>query len=352
MLAAFGTAVFATALFSAWLAWGIGGETFVLYVDDLGTLAAALTATALCLRAATLQASQLRRFWGLLAAACGAWTLGEAIWAVYDLVLEQPAPVPSWADVGYLAGIPLTIGALLSHPATQDSRVRRARFVFDGLLVATALLFLSWTFVLGPLWRSTDLTTVGGLVTLAYPFGDAVIVFFIVMIVRRMTRQGRLALWCLVAGLLAIAIADSTYAYLTEVKAYETGNLIDTGWFVGYVAIAVGAFCSGARASVAPRSEPSVPTLAPIVAPFVPLLVALSVIGIGHRPGSAALVMAFSLVALALGRQCLLVADLIAPRGGRKGRAGARLHAALLGAIPEQAAVDPPLRPRQDRSRP
>ena len=53
--------------------------------------------------------------------------------------------------------------------------------MFDGLVVATALLFLSWTLVLGPLWRSADLSTWAGVVALAYPFGDVVIVFFIVL---------------------------------------------------------------------------------------------------------------------------------------------------------------------------
>jgi hypothetical protein len=355
LLGAFGVAVLATALFAAWLASGIGGETSVRYVDDLGTALAALAATALCLRAAGRQLRQLRAFWWLLGAACGAWTLGEAIWAVYDLVLHQAVPVPSWADVGYLTGIPLAVCALLSHPGMRSSRARKARSILDGLLVATALLFLSWTFVLGPLWQSTDLTTVGGLVTLAYPFGDVVIVFFIVLVVRRMTSERRLALWWLLGGLLAMALADSTYAYLTEVKSYATGNLIDTGWFAGYLAIALGAFCSDARGTVARRAEASLPTLAPIVAPFVPLLVALSVVGIeiqlGHRPDPVALIMAFGLVALVPVRQGLLMLDLMAPNGERTGGLGMRLHAALLGAIPENVPVESSPPPRPDRSR-
>jgi len=78
-----------------------------------------------------------------------------------------------------------------------DNRTHRARSVLDGMVIATALLFVSWTLVLGPLWRSTDLTTLGGLVTLAYPFGDVVIVFFIVLAIRGMTGENRSALWCL-----------------------------------------------------------------------------------------------------------------------------------------------------------
>ena len=65
-------------------------------------------------------------------------------------------PAPSWADLGYLSAIPLTVAALVVHPATKGSGTRKARSVFDGLVIATALLFLSWTLVLGPLWRSAN----------------------------------------------------------------------------------------------------------------------------------------------------------------------------------------------------
>lgn len=235
-----GTAALATAVFAESLGWRVGGDMTTLYVDDLGTVLAALAASLLCFAAGKGRAGELRRFWRLLGAACGAWTLGEAIWAVYDLALREEVPVPSWADVGYLGAIPFAVAALLCHPALAGSGTWRARSMLDGLLVASALLFLSWTLVLGPLWHATDLTTLGGLVAVAYPFGDVMIVFFVVLAVRRMSAGDRLPLWCLLAGLLALALSDSVYAYLTEVQGYEPGGLIDLGWFVGYLAIGVG----------------------------------------------------------------------------------------------------------------
>jgi hypothetical protein len=144
------------------------------------------------------------------------------------------------------------VAALLAHPALRGTGVRQARVVFDGLLVATSLLFLSWTFVLGPLWQSTDLTTAGGLVALGYPFGDVVIVLFVVLAVRGMTREGRLPLWLLLGGLLAMALADSTYAYLVETGRNVTGHLIDSGWVVGYLGGPLPA--TGARALRAQRA--------------------------------------------------------------------------------------------------
>jgi hypothetical protein len=102
----------ATVLFASWMGWGIGGEASVRYVDDLATMLAALTATLLCFGAGARHAGELRRFWWVLAAACGAWTLAESIWAVSELALRVSVPVPSWADVGYLAGSALAVSAL------------------------------------------------------------------------------------------------------------------------------------------------------------------------------------------------------------------------------------------------
>jgi hypothetical protein len=192
--------------------------------------------------------------------------------------------------------------------------------------------------VLGPLWQSTDLSTLGGLVALAYPFGDVVIIFFIVLAIRGMTGDGRLALWCLFGGLLATALSDSAYSYLTGVKSYETGSLIDTGWFAGYLGIALGAFCSRAR-DVGHATGFSLPSPASLVTPFLPVVGALSLaaveIQLGHRLDDVAWITAFGLVALVLARQGLLVVDLVGPSEGQEAVAAKRLARAAFGrAIP------------------
>jgi hypothetical protein len=334
-LLAFGAAVLATGVFAAGLGWHIGGETSVLYVSDAGTVLAPLLASVACFRAGMRQEERRRVFWWLLAAACGAWMLGEVIWTAYDLAGSGGPPIPSWADVGYLTFIPLAVGALLCHPGLQGSGVQKARSLIDGLAIAVALLFLSWTSVLGPLWRSSDLTTLGGVVTLAYPLGDVVIAFFVMLALRRMGTADRLGLWCLLAGLIAMALADSTYAYVAGVKHYTTGNLLDVGWFAGFLGIALGALASDVR-DLPVQSDSSLLALPSLVAPLLPMFVALSVAGISlnlkHRPDWVALTMVFALILLALVRQALLVLDFVTTgRGGRQGNMIDRMARAALG---------------------
>jgi hypothetical protein len=335
-------ALLATGVFAGWIGLGIGGAGTALWVDDVGTPLAALIACVLCFRACARYTGRMRAFWALFGCAMACWTLAEVIWGVYALILSKEVPVPSWADVGYLSAIPLAVAGLVAHPATSGNHTRRARSVLDGTVIATALLFLSWTLVLGPLWHSTDLTKLGGVVAVAYPFGDVVIVFFIVLAIRGMSGGDRLSLWCLLAALLVMALSDSTYTYMTEVANYSSShaNLIDTGWFAAYLGIALAALSSSRRGAEVPKVELSRPSLASLLSPLVPVLLALGVaaveIRLGHHLDRASWVMAAGLIALVLARQCLLVRELLGQ--GSATRTGLRtrlMDTALGGALGE-----------------
>jgi hypothetical protein len=331
--------VLVTGVVGACIGLRIGGGRVTLWVDDGVTPLAALIACVLCFRASARHSGRMRLFWLLLAGATGLWTLAEVIWGYYALILSVEVPAVSWADVGYLSAIPVAVAALVVHPATGGGGTRKARSVFDGLVVATALMFLSWTLVLGPLWRSADLSTLAGVVTLAYPFGDVVIVFFIVLAIRGMTGQDRMPLWCLLAALLVMALSDSTYTYLTEVASYSSSNAnpIDTGWVAAYLGIALAAFSARSSHAVVPRAEQPRPSLASLIAPLLPVLLALTVaaveIRLGHHLDRAAWLMAFGLIALVLARQGLMLLELLAPnRDVEAGMVQRLAHAAAGGA--------------------
>jgi len=338
-LGAAGVVVLVTGVAAVWLGLGIGGGRVTLFLDDALTPLAALSACVLCLRARSRHVGRMRLFWTLLGCAMASWTFAEGVWGYYALIIDVEVPVPSWADVGYLSAIPLAVAALVVHPATSGSGgARKARSVLDGLVVATALMFLSWTLVLGPLWHSTDLGTWGGVVAVAYPFGDVVIVFFIVLAIRGMTGGDRLSLWCLLGALLVMALSDSTYAYLTELASYNSSsaNLIDTGWIAAYLGIALAAFSSRSNGAVPQRAEHARPSLASLISPLLPVLLALTVaavqIRLGHHLDRPAWLMAFGLIALVLARQGLMVLELLAPsRDTQTGLVQRLTHTALGG---------------------
>jgi hypothetical protein len=335
-LRAAGAALLTTALFAGWVGLDLGGDKATLWMDDLVTPLAAGLGCGLCLAAARRHSGRMRTFWGLLCAAMACWTLAETIWGIYALLLEQEVPVPSWADLGYLSAIPLAVAALIMHPATGGAGSRSLRSTLDALAVATALLFLSWTLVLGSLWHGSDLTTLSGIVAVAYPFGDVVIAFFIVLAIHGMTGDDRLSLWCLLAGLMAMALSDSIYTYYTEVAKYSSSsaNLIDAGWVAGYLFIGLAALGSGVG-NVARRVRPETRSSASLVAPLLPMLVALVAaaveIELGDGLDHAGVTIALVLIVLVLLRQALLLRDLSGPGGGGRAGSGTSVARVALG---------------------
>lgn len=306
------TIVLACALCALWIGLRLGGGQVTKAFDDSATALAAFMAMAFCARAAVRNA-QLRRFWSLMSAACACWTLAEIVWGWYEIVLRVSLPVVSWADVGYLSAIPVALLALLFHPGLHRNHTRQARWTFDGLIIASALTFLSWTLVFGPVWHNTDLSTAGGVVALAYPFGDVVIVFFILLAARRMSGS-HLSLWFLLGGLLLMSLSDSAYSYLSTTNSYTDGNLIDVGWIAAYLTIALSAFTSCSCDTVTTRGEENRrPTIISFVAPVLPAVVALAVTGLQLQPGrhidTVSRLIASALVGLVITRQGLLLAE-------------------------------------------
>ena len=338
-LAAVVASLLVVGLFALWVAARFGGMRATLWIDDGITPLAALLGCAGCLRAARRQSGRMHKFWLLFAAATASWTLAEVIWGYYALILNVAVPVPSWADVGYLGAIPLAVAALVVHPALHGGGRRRLRSLLEGLVLATSLLFISWTLGLDSLWQHTDLTKWSGVVAVAYPFGDIVIAFFIVLAIRGMSGSDRLSLWWLLGALLAMAVSDSAFTYMTAAGTYSSPGLLDTGWVVGYLGVGLaGLAAQPAGAAVAARAAER-PSLASLVAPVIPVLTALTAaaveIKVGHHHlDRTAWVMAFALVVLVLVRQGLTVLELMAPR--RSGSTGLmdRLADAALGGAP------------------
>jgi diguanylate cyclase (GGDEF)-like protein len=98
----------------------------------------------------------------------------------------------------------------------------------------------SWSLVLGPVFRAAEGSVLEQAIVLAYPVGDVVLATIVFVVVARI-RVGGAPVLLLGAGLLSLAVADSSFAYLTQEGTYATGALSDAGWFAGYLLVAVAA---------------------------------------------------------------------------------------------------------------
>lgn len=243
-------------IFAAWLVLKIGGDQVTTAVDDIGEAVAALIAALSCALAARRTTGQLRRAWALLAASAASWGLGEVVWSVYEVGLGVAVPFPSAADIGFLAAIPFAIAGILSFSHTPRGTAVGVRQWLDRAIVALSLLFVAWGLGLGQVLFSPGATLETRLIGLAYPVGDILIGTVLILAIRRATdeTQGRLLL--LLGGLAANALSDSAFALLTADGTYASGSVLDAGWLVGYLMIALAAIWPSGPRDTASEEKP------------------------------------------------------------------------------------------------
>ena len=212
-------------------------------VDDLSETVSALLAAAACLYTAIRGTGRTRQAWALIGIGAAVWGLGQAAWSVQEIVLAQsPANFfPSYPDLGYLLSVPFAVAGLLRLPGAPAANGARVRSVLDGLLIAGALLFISWDVVLGPVYASSATDAFSQIVGLAYPISDIAMITIVLLTLSRLRVGQRLPLTLLACGVLLNAFADSSFAYLTTVQNYASVNFPDLGWTMGYALIGLAA---------------------------------------------------------------------------------------------------------------
>lgn len=237
------------------------------FVIPLGTAGA-------CAWRATKESATLRLGWGLLAAGCASWAIGQAAWAAYVLVLDQEAaPSPGIADLGYLGLVPLAGAGLLAFLSGPGLRAHRLRTLLDATIVAASLLFMSWAAVLRDVVGATvhEGVGLGGLVYLAYPTGDILLATLAFLLLARAQRGDRRTMALLGAGALALAVADTMYVVQGLRGLFQDATVVHTGWIVGFELIGL--------AALRPQNAAAIPTTRPTLAaatlPYWALLLAI-----------------------------------------------------------------------------
>ncbi len=224
-----------------------------VHVSNVGLTLFSLAAGLAAWHRSRRHTGRVRLFWRRLGAASSAWSGGMAAWTWYESVRGLDVPFPSAADVGYLS-LPVLAGwALLTLPLAAPTRAGRARTVLDGLVVASSLLLVSWMLVLDSIVQAGG-DVASQVISLAYPLSDIVLITTVVYTwMRARHRRAGLPVPLLLigVGLLALAVADSGFVYLTTSGAYSSGNWIDLGWGAGFCLLLLAALLPGQDAAEA-----------------------------------------------------------------------------------------------------
>lgn len=237
-------------LFLSWLLLKPGSRSLFVLSDDLGQAASCLLGATLCFAALTWQTWSMRSatarrplsntrlallFFGIGSLSQG---LGQAIYTYYEYTFHQLPPLPSWANLFFLASYPFLLLGVLHVTGRRLTALTHTRIFIDSLMIMTAVATVSWYFILGPDILSHQGTTLARIVEGAYPFSDLVLVFSLLLLYWRSHKDRRgPALSLLSLALLIIVATNSTYAYQSLHNTFATGSLVDLGWPLGYTLI-------------------------------------------------------------------------------------------------------------------
>lgn len=213
-----GTALLIAAPYTGW-----GTDRTQTIVKDVGPVLLGLGATIAALRLWSKSPG-----WRRLAIAFGCWCVGDLIWCVYEVVLHQE-PFPSLADAGYLAFYPCAAWALLSFPSGTRRRSDWMKLGLDALTVLLCAAMGIWYLVVGPTVHAHESGGLAMVLSVAYPIGDLLLLFGVIVNLMRRSTAGDLALRILVGGVSSLVIADVAFARLSLAGEYA-GGVPDAFW--------------------------------------------------------------------------------------------------------------------------
>jgi hypothetical protein len=163
-----------------------------------------------------------RTIWGRVTLSLVLWTLAETIWGYYEVVLNEPVPYPSIADLFWVIGyIPLIQAILIQYRLYQIRPNQRQRF----LIAAIVLLFsvVGGAVVIQPIVQAFDLErALESLLNVAYPSLDLLLLILTTVIVFAL-EQGRFAFtWRVLGlGLVIMASGDLLFSYASWNELYN-----------------------------------------------------------------------------------------------------------------------------------
>lgn len=217
------------------------GSRTAVVVDDLGNLASPTLAALLCGGAVRRCSGRLRASWALLGGFAATWAAGQAAWCWYEVVQRETVPFPGLPDVGFVLSVPFAVAALLVHPQAPRLVTGRVRLLTEGVMVAAALLALSWRFVLADSYRESGLSGLAQVLALAYPALDVLLITVLFLLLGGATRATARPLLLVAGALVCGAAGHVAYGLLSMSGDWVPGNPVDAAWGWGFLLLAAGA---------------------------------------------------------------------------------------------------------------
>ncbi len=221
-----------------------GSHTLADVMGDFGLSAVAAAAAVSCTVRAFTVRGRLRVSWLLFAASALVAGLGNAVWGWYEIVLHYPPPSPSLADWVFLFFGPFAIAGTLVHHRGPGTALGWIKLLLDGLMIAGALFTAGWGVALAKDAGEDGSSPLRVALALAYPVFDILLVSLVIAVRSRGGRRDGASMATLVFGYSTIVVADAIWTVPAVRASYTSGELLDSGWFIGYLLLVIAPWMS------------------------------------------------------------------------------------------------------------
>jgi diguanylate cyclase (GGDEF)-like protein/PAS domain S-box-containing protein len=188
--------------------------------------------------------------WWLLFVSTLTFGAGDTTYNVLTVVLHQPHPFPSYADIFYWVTFILQNAGMIALAWSMTAGRDKAG-ILDSLIFTLGVGLLYWIFLINPYLQNSSLTLIEKIVSISYPLTDVLLLATasrVVGVARRSPSVVLLAIGC--AGLLT---SDIVYGLGQLGGSWQIGGPIDLGWIVLYAGWGMAALHPSMRALAEPR---------------------------------------------------------------------------------------------------
>lgn len=177
------------------------------------------------------------------------WSIGNFIWAYYNIFMGNSVPYPSLADAGYLPSYFLWTVGIMYLPHAIGGKFGFQKWYYRPLIILIPILVLALSYYLVVFITKSGVVFASSIsykklfFDIAYPISDAVILTAALVIGISFKFFGgkyKWSIYSILIGFLFMYIADFSFSYTTTIGSYYNGTLVDVLFFTAFSLINFG----------------------------------------------------------------------------------------------------------------
>jgi hypothetical protein len=180
-----------------------------------------------------------KTFWGFQAIGLLIWSIGQALFTVYDVILPHTINEPWLSDVFFFLWMTPALLSLFLDPAAEsqwNDHQKWLDFAQVGILVAATYVF---AFEVPAHWQQQGVSLLTLEFTVAIARNLLVVAAFVLRAVSTRRKEARQLYGRMAVFFLLFAIAECSYSYLQDFKQLRPGTPWDLLWSLAFVASVV-----------------------------------------------------------------------------------------------------------------